>query len=215
MMRWIRRLKIRLTYAVTVCHEADELAQLLPLLLAQKDSRDEVVVLQDTTTPSPAVDAVLATYASQVRVGRAQLNGDFATFKNTLLTLATGNYLFQIDADEQPGSTLVQTLKTQLARHHRADCFAVPRANYVAGLTPADVSRWQWTVDGQGRINFPDYQLRLFRLGQDIAWKNRVHEELHGFGHCHYLPADSNAQCLLHRKTIDRQRRQNDYYDSL
>lgn len=217
-MTWLQRLfpkRIKITYGLTVCDEADELERLLQFLRTHADAHDEILVLQDVTRPDPRVAAVLDRYRDGLVRRQGYLKGDFATFKNQLLDAASGEYLFQIDADEVPTESLLRNLKKTLAEHRKADCFAVPRVNVVAGITPELVAQWNWTLDAAGRINFPDYQLRLFRLGRGIRWKNKVHEELTGFGHCQYLPATDETFCLIHRKDLDRQKRQNALYDSL
>jgi len=208
--------RIRITYGLTVCNEAAELDRLLAFLLEHKSRRDEIIVLQDITVADDAVTAVLNRYRHHLIWQQSRLNGDFATFKNQLIDRASGDYLFQLDADEVPGPGLMKPLKKIVAKQRKYDCFAVPRVNYVTGITPEHITRWNWKVDDQQRINFPDYQLRIIQLGKgDIRWRHRVHEELTGFANCWYLPADDNDACLMHRKHIERQVRQNDYYKSL
>lgn len=207
--------KIKLSYGITVCNEAVELERLILFLLLHKDRQDELIVLQDSTQRDEWVADVIARYRSQLIVREEKLNNDFATFKNKLLQLASGDYLFQIDADELPGETLIRNLKDVLRKQKQADCFAVPRVNRVKGITPEFIEKWHWQLDPKGRINFPDYQLRIFRLNQAIHWKNKVHEELEGFQKCHYLPADNEDFCLMHLKDINRQKQQNEFYESL
>lgn len=207
--------RIRLSYGITVCHEAVELERLILFLLLHKDPHDQLVVLQDSTQPDDWVTDVLNRYQDKLIHRSTRLDGDFATFKNNLLTMASGDYLFQIDADELPGETLLHSLKSILRKHRKADCLAVPRINLVKGLTPEWVDAWQWKVDERGRINYPDYQLRIVKLNQGIRWKNKVHEELEGHQHCHFLPTDNDDFCLFHRKDIDRQKKQNEFYQSL
>ena len=206
---------IRLSYGITVCNEVVELERLILFLLMHKDRHDQIVVLQDSTQPDEWVADLLHRYRDKVKYQSARLDGDFATFKNNLLQMTSGDYLFQIDADEMPSETLLRSLKGLLRKHAQVDCFAVPRINQVKGLTQEWIDAWQWQVDEQGRINYPDYQVRIFKLNQVIRWKNKVHEELEGHQHCHFLPADTDDFCLLHRKDIDRQKKQNDFYQSL
>ena len=209
------RKKIKLSYGITVCNEAIELERLILFLLLHKDRKDEIVVLQDTTSKDERVAEVIDRYRTKLVVKESSLNNDFATFKNKLIDMASGDYLFQIDADELPNKTLVRILKNELIKHKQSDCFAVPRVNRVEGITPELISKWNWKTDAEGRINFPDYQLRIFRLNQSIKWKNKVHEELYGFQNCHYLPSTNEDFCLIHIKDIDRQKKQNDFYESL
>jgi glycosyltransferase involved in cell wall biosynthesis len=207
--------RIRLSYCITVCNEAVELERLILFLLRHKDPNDQIVVLQDSTQPDEWVTDVLTRYQDTITYEAARLDGDFAAFKNNLLRLATGDYLFQIDADELPRETLLQSLKDILRKQPDADCLAVPRINLVKGLTPEWIDAWQWQVDDRGRVNYPDYQIRIIKLNQGIRWKNKVHEELDGYQHCHFLPSDTDDFCLLHRKDIERQKKQNEFYQTL
>jgi glycosyltransferase involved in cell wall biosynthesis len=207
--------RIRLSYGITVCNEAVELERLILFLLLHKDPNDQIVVLQDTTQPDEWVTDVLHRYRDNITHWAARLDGDFATFKNNLLAVATGEYLFQIDADEVPRESLIHSLKKELRKHRKIDCLAVPRINLVKGLTPEWINAWQWQVDDQGRINYPDYQVRIFKLNQGIRWKNKVHEELDGHKSCHFLPAETDDFCLMHPKDIERQKKQNEFYQRL
>ena len=48
----------------------------------------------------------------------------------------------------------------------------------------------------------------------EISWINKVHERLDGFKSYTLLP-ESEGFALYHPKTIERQERQNNYYDTL
>ncbi|GAB4043627.1 glycosyltransferase [Spirosoma jeollabukense] len=207
--------KLKLSYGITVCNEADELERLLSFLVQHKDRQDEILVLQDSTRADKRVADIIDKYRGKLIVKQQKLDNDFATFKNNLIGMASGDYLFQIDADELPAEKLIQNIKRELIKHTQSDCFAVPRVNLVEGLTKEFIDKWNWNVDTKGRINFPDYQMRIFKLQQGIAWKNKVHEELAGFRHCQYLPSTDESFCLIHLKDIDRQKRQNDFYETL
>lgn len=211
---WFRK-KIKLSYGITVCNEAVELERLILFLLLHKDRQDEIIVLQDVTSTDRWVNDVLNAYRRDVLIRTELLNNDFAGFKNKLIDVATGDYLFQIDADEMPAVDLIRKVKPVLVKQRDADCVAVPRINFVKGITPALVDQWNWKLDDKDRINFPDYQLRIFRLNQSIHWRNKVHEELAGFKNCYYLPDDADDFCLIHVKDVDRQQRQNDFYGSI
>lgn len=207
--------RIRISYGLTVCSEAAELDRLLSFLLAHKGCRDEVIVLQDITVADAAVTDVINRYRRQVIWRQSRLNGDFATFKNLLIDTASGDYLFQLDADELPGLQLIRTIRETLLAYRKIDSFVIPRINYVEGLTDDYAARQHWQLASDRRINFPDYQMRLFRLDRNIRWEYRVHEQLRGQQTCHFLPADQDDLCLLHRKTLTRQIQQNNLYDSL
>ena len=49
---------------------------------------------------------------------------------------------------------------------------------------------------------------------QNIGWINKVHERIVGFQNYTSLPSDE-IYCIKHPKTIERQEKQNSYYDTL
>jgi len=63
-------------------------------------------------------------------------------------------------------------------------------------------------------INWCDYQMRICKNIPEIKWKNKVHEVLEGFKTYTALP-DVEYFALHHPKTIDKQEKQNNYYDTL
>jgi hypothetical protein len=93
------------------------------------------------------------------------------------------------------------------------DVYLVPRINTVSGITEEHIQKWRWSVEGD-RINFPDYQWRIYKNIPSIKWINKVHERLDGFKIYSTLPAQDEF-CLLHPKTIDRQEKQNQFYNTL
>jgi hypothetical protein len=84
----------------------------------------------------------------------------------------------------------------------------------VEGLTQEHIEKWRWRVDENGRINFPDYQWRIWKNKPEIKWINKVHERLNGFKNYTTLPAVP-LYCLDHPKKIKRQEEQNKYYETL
>jgi len=63
-------------------------------------------------------------------------------------------------------------------------------------------------------INFPDSQKRLQKNKVSIIWKNKVHETLTGYDTYSQLPTD-DLFCLTHVKSIERQRKQTDFYETI
>ena len=125
-----------------------------------------------------------------------------------------GDYIFQIDADEIPNKTLIQLLPEIILGNEKVDVMLVPRVNTVKGLTQEHINKWRWNVDEKGWVNWPDYQWRIWKNVPEIKWKNKVHEVLEGFNHYSVLPS-SEQYCLYHPKEIERQEKQNAYYDTL
>ena len=211
---------MKISYGITVCDEAEEIYNLLDYLYSNIDDNDEIIILRDmdktTDVVTKVINQQIGLYKpNQIKVVESSLNGDFATFKNNLIEHADSDYLFQIDADEMPNSFLIENIKPILKVNSTIDCFYIPRVNKVDGLTPEHILKWGWRLDTEKRINFPDPQMRLFKLGKGIKWKNRVHEVLTGYQTVSTLPYDTEDFCLYHIKSIDKQEKQNAFYDTL
>ena len=86
--------------------------------------------------------------------------------------------------------------------------------NTVEGLTEEHIRKWGWNVNEKGWVNWADWQMRIYRKHPDIKWKNKVHEVLDGFKIHGMLPTEEEW-ALYHPKTIERQEKQNAYYDTL
>ena len=149
-----------------------------------------------------------------IRVAFFPLRNDFAAFKNHLTTQCEGDYIFQIDADEMPCTSMIELLPAILEHNSAVDLYVVPRVNTVDGLTPEHVAKWGWNVNEKGWVNWPDYQTRIYKNVPEIKWVNKVHERLEGHKQFAYLPMEEDYS-LYHPKTIDKQEKQNSYYDTL
>ena len=94
------------------------------------------------------------------------------------------------------------------------DLFLVPRINKVNGLTDEHIKKWGWRVDERGYVNFPDFQTRILQNSPKINWVSKVHEVLTGHTNYTMLPAQEEY-CLVHIKNIERQEKQNNFYNTL
>ena len=198
------------SYAVTACNEHEELERLLLLLDLHIQEEDEIVVQLDISA-TDEVKKVLENFA--IKVIEFPLNNDFASFKNNLSEHCDRDYIFQIDADEFPQVELLLNLPSILETNFDTDVFLVPRINTVEGLTPEHIQKWGWKVKNN-RVNFPDYQWRIWKNNGNITWKNKVHEVLQGYNSLTDFPPIDEL-CLIHPKTIVRQEKQNEYYNTL
>jgi hypothetical protein len=206
---------MKISYAITVCNEHVEIQRLIEFLLQHKRHEDEIVVLFDTSKQCTAVEEYLRSHSinGEFAWHAALFQGHFADWKNQLTSLCSGDYIFQIDADELITLNLIQSLPAILESND-VDVILVPRVNTVSGLTQEHIAKWGWNVDGRGWVNFPDYQWRIYRNHSDIKWISKVHEVLSGYNKFSHLPADPEY-ALIHPKTIERQTKQNNYYETL
>ena len=208
---------MKISYAITVCNEFIEIQRLIHFLLKRKRYQDEIVVLFDKANGDIEVENFLRSHSinGEFSWHSAEFQGHFADWKNKLTSFCKGDYIFQIDADEYPNELLISHLPDLLELNPDNEAYLVPRANTVEGLTEEHVRKWGWHVMANGHINWPDYQWRIWKNKSEIMWVNKVHEKLDGFGTYSMLPADTQAFCLYHPKTIEKQEKQNAYYDTL
>jgi len=205
---------MKISYAITVCNEVIEFARLVGFLLQNKRPQDEIVVLIDSTEDNAEMMKTVNQFMNgQASVYSHELNNDFAAHKNYLNSKCTGDYIFQLDADEMITEYMLHTLPLIL-ENNRVDMIRVPRINTVEGLTEEHIKKWGWRVDEKGRVNFPDFQTRIYRNDASISWQGKVHEKITGCKFVSYLPLN-DEYCLIHHKTIDKQERQNDFYETI
>ena len=206
---------MKISYAITVCNELEEVKRLVNFLLSNKREQDEIVVLADSPKMSQELQVVLRACASinQIILIESEFEGHFADWKNKLFKVCSGEYIFQIDADEIPHINLIQNLPTLLETND-VDMLRIPRVNTVEGLTQEHIQKWGWNVNEKGWVNWADWQMRIYRNAPHIKWVNKVHEVLEGFKVHGMLPVEEEW-ALYHPKIIDRQEKQNSYYDTL
>ena len=221
--------KVTISYAIPVCNEVSYIGNLLDVLEAfmldrkEHGVEDEVVVLQDITKQTDDLNQILEDCQSKFlqnnlsfKLFREEFNNDFADWKNKLNSYCSSTFIFQIDADECPYPTLLRNLPTILSMNPEVELYRVPRENFVEGLTQEDIVRWGWRVepDNNFRVNWPDYQDRVYKNSAQIRWTGKVHEKIVGFSKYASLPPVQKL-ALEHRKGIDRQRKQNSFYQKL
>ena len=208
---------ISISYAITVCNEYVEIQKLVNFLRENKRPNDEVVILYDHKNGNEEVAAWLTKQNKypNIQFWRGlDFEGHFADWKNKLTEYCSGDYIFQIDADEIPHKTLIDNLPEILEANPDNEVYLVPRVNTVAGIMPEHLKKWNWQLNENGWVNWPDYQWRIWKNKPEIKWVNKVHEKLEGFKSYAALPAQEEL-ALYHPKEINRQIKQNNYYATL
>ena len=207
---------MKISYAITVCNELEEVTKLLNVLLKQKRAEDEIVVLFDKGSGTAEVWDRLQELKGESNVifEAKTFKKHFADWKNHLTTLCSGDYIFQIDADEIPHSILIEALPEILKNNPDNEVYLVPRVNTVKGIRTEHVKKWGWRLSNEGWVNWPDYQWRIWKNKPEIKWVNKVHEKLDGF--LTYAPLPKAEQyALYHPKTIEKQEKQNAFYETI
>jgi len=205
---------MKISYGLTVCNEHEELQNLIEYLVKRMDGEDEIVVVYDQNRVTPEVLKVIEDYKEEATAYPFNFQQNFLENKNFMNSKCTGDYIFQIDADEIPESFLVENLKVIL-EDNPVDLLITPRKNLVAGLTPEHIQKWGWNVNEEGWVNWPDAQKRIYKNTSEIQWSgHQVHGMVEGYKTFATLPF-SEEWSIIHNKTIDRQENQNERYTKI
>ncbi len=210
---------MKIGYFITACNEYEELKKLLILLRTNIDKNDCIGVLLDDKNVTPEVDSLCNQFLvpdnQSFRVIYSNLDKDFASFKNLGYHLFEDcDWIFNIDADELPSSILLQNIHQIIELNPETELIYVPRINTVEGLTNHHVEKWKWQVNQEGWVNWPDYQGRIYKRQHDIKWNGNVHERIIGIKQYSHLPPKEEF-AFHHPKTIERQEKQNEYYETI
>ena len=201
-----------ISLAITVCNEHQELETLLDYLQERALSPEyEVVVQIDQDNHTEEVLGVVIDRG--IKHWFYPLNKDFASYKNELKKHCLGEFIFQIDADELITLEMLELLPQILKSNPEVDLYYVPRINTVSGITPEHIQKWGWRYENE-RVNWPDYQTRIYRNTPEVKWKNAVHEVIEGYKQFTVLPAVDEL-ALIHHKSIEKQEKQNNFYNTI
>ena len=202
---------MKISYGITVHNEVDELERLLSKLLVGINEQDEVIICVDGN--HEGVKNVIELYSIDSRViyYNRKLDGNFADHKNSVIEKSSGDFIFHIDADEYPSKTLLEQLP-QIVEMNDVDLIWIPRVNTIEGMTEEHIKRWGWRVTENRWVNYPDYQARVFRRDSDIRWTRPLHEHIVGCKTYSHLPPHEELS-LYHPKTIEKQEKQNLFYN--
>lgn len=208
---------ITISYAILACNEYYELHKLLTTLAPKLLPDDEIVVVLDTDNVTDNVKALCKDFSSSSNFHYyyGHLNNNFADHKNFLNSKCTKDWIFNIDADEYPSELLLDNIREILKLNESVDVISVPRVNIVNNITPDHITKWGWKIDDRGRINWPDYQLRIFKNSSKITWTGKIHEKPIGWKIGSEIPSETDDLVLMHIKDIKRQEIQNSLYASI
>lgn len=138
---------MKISYGITVCNEFVEIQNLLTFLLEHKRDEDEITILFDVNNGDDKVEEYLKAKSvnNEFNWIKSNFKGHFADWKNYLTTLCSGDFIFQIDADEIPNSTLIKYLP-EILELNNIDLYAVPRINTVDNIGLSHVKKWGWNI---------------------------------------------------------------------
>jgi len=151
--------KTKISYAITVCNELKEFENLLDSLGNKiPNNRDsEIVILCDSKNGN--VGGVIDIYNRFLETFNpvyehilelSPFDNDFANHKNHLNSLCEGEWILQLDADEDVTQGLLYYFDEIIKNSDEdVEIVGVPRINIVNGLTAYWAEQWKWklTVD--------------------------------------------------------------------
>lgn len=210
--------QIKISYAILTHNEGRCIQDLLKQIKEYKDLEDEIIVVDDYSTDD-TTKAILREWdhSGDITLYYRSLDGDFSAQKNYLISRCSAdtNWIVNVDADELLSDSLIKNIKTILQENEHIESYWVPRENKVNGITQEHVKLWGWELDSKNRINYPDYQMRVFKYDPArIKWVNKVHEKLTGYKTFAAIPANAGLD-LIHIKDIKKQEQQNNFYNTL
>lgn len=217
-----------ISFLVTTKNEGSYIDALLEQISSCMIPSDEIVVVDDYSDDSETLEildkwAYNPTLKGKIHLYKHHLNDDFASHKNYGLDQCSGDWIFQLDADELMSEALTDHVHNILhSNGNNFELYLIPRVNIVRGLTDEDIEKFGWTLNDFNWVMWPDFQTRLFRNNGEIRWVNKVHEQLIGVKEWTVMPDKDEytgepdaTWALLHYKDIIRQRLQNEYYDKI
>lgn len=208
---------MKLSWVITVCDEIEEFQRLLKQICVEAYAEDEIVVLQDRSKGEYFVERVegivdsCRIQFSNITHHVGEFTGNFADWRNSANSLCKGDFIIQLDADEQIQPKLREFLELSTSKIPSLQLIAFPRENRVSGMTPEKLKEFRWFEKPEG-INWPDYQFRFYKNCPEIKWKGKVHEKPSGCGKCFLAPPEVK---LVHIKSLEKQQKQCDYYTKL
>jgi glycosyltransferase involved in cell wall biosynthesis len=162
---------MKVSFAITTHNEAKEFSELIQSLLTQLQNKKlpydhEIVVLDDMST-DPEILKLFTQFANVIKLVQKPFAGDFSEHKNYLSSQCSGDWIFQLDADELPPYRLIESLPEFLDANPLVDVYGIPRINTVWGLTEQHIAMWGWKLSSSPKLvreELLDIESRFFDL---------------------------------------------------
>ena len=210
-------MSVSISYLVTCKNTGFPLQFLLERLYKYSEG-NECIILDDYSDESVTLQVLNnASDNSFFKVHKHKLDNSYSEHKNYGKNLCKNSYIFQIDDDELPSETLLESLKEIIELNPNVDLFWIPRINDFKGVNHQNSAQWGWRLtpyEDRFIVNFPDPQGRLFRNVDYMRWERRLHEKVEGAKTYVHLPHEYELS-LHHNKTIEKQIETNIKYNKL
>lgn len=140
---------MKISYAITVCNEYNEIKRLVDNLLKYKRVIDEIVILFDKNNGTIEIENFLnpLSLKSNVLIYKSnEFNNNFSDWKNKINDLCNGDFIFQLDGDEFIDEKLIKNLPLIIEMNPNIDLIYVPRINIVNDITENHIINWKWNI---------------------------------------------------------------------
>jgi len=229
---------MKISYLVTCSTETDTLRKLLIrlkndlgndelIIIIDGSNRETLRIIYDIEHEHPVTQVEGNTYfstpkkVSNITSYTHSLNADYGSHKNFGIEKSTGDWIIQLDGDELPSENIIgENLHAIIESNPNVELIFVPRINDYRGVQPHHATQWGWRLDisptyNRPRVNFPDFQGRIFRNIPDrIKWDRKLHEKIEGHTQYSFLPAEEDY-AIYHDKTIEKQLETNIRYNKV
>lgn len=193
---------MKVTYSIQVCNESREIFSLLNFLTKTIDDEDEINVVVDSEHTTDKVRLVLEKFSNRINVFMRPFD-NFHINSQFHIEKASGEYIFGLDADEMPQELLIKNVKN-IINNSNAEIIAIPRINIHPGITDEYIKESNYHINEIGWINWPDFQMRIFKKCDYIKCTPELHTKLSGSDKIMALESQPNL-ALWHIKSIEKQ----------
>jgi len=135
-----------ISYLVT-CKNTGLSLQFLLERLYKYNQNCECIILDDYSDDSNTLQ-VLNNISNNnfFKIYKHKLDRNYSEHKNYGKTFCQGEYIFQIDDDEMPAETLLESLIELIDLNKDVELFWIPRINDFKGVTDIEAKKWGWRL---------------------------------------------------------------------
>ena len=161
-----------LSYAILTHNEGKQILNLLDQLIGHIKTSlvESEIVIVDDNSKDPQTQMILKKYSITypfVAVVYRKNEKHFADQKNVLTDLCSGEWIFNLDADETVSNEMLEMLPKLIESNPTVDAYWIPRLNIVDGLTQKHVQKWGWKIsylNGIERMRYIDSQSEEYQF---------------------------------------------------
>jgi len=135
-----------ISYLVTTKNTGQELKILLDRL-NKYSQNNECIILDDYSDDTNTLQVLdVVSNNNFFKIHKHKLDRNYSEHKNYGKNQCKGEYIFQIDDDEMPSETLLESLNELIELNNDVDLFWIPRINIFLGVDDIESKKWGWRL---------------------------------------------------------------------